>query len=295
MGISEKFSTFCSNLRMNAAVVSNVQYRYRRITKRLNTDFRDIYFFGAYAHSLYVGSYGRGTAIHVSDIDMIIELPYSTYQQYNSYRGNRQSALLQAVRDSMKKAYPITHISGNGQVVELNFDDGICYEIVPGFINEDGVNFIYPDTNSGGSWKITKPRAEINEIRNGDKIWNNNLKRLCRMVRAWKDEWNVPIGGLLIDTLAYNFLKQWKHRDKSFTYYGWMTRDFFECLKDQDPEKRYWLSVGSSQHVYRKGNFEHKALQCFNISKEALRYEGKDQTWSANQKWREIYGTKFPD
>ena len=35
------------------------------------------------------------------------------------------------------------------------------------------------------------------------------------MARAWKDEWNVPIGGLLNDTFAYNFLRNWEHKDKS--------------------------------------------------------------------------------
>ncbi len=293
MGISEKFSTFCSNLRMTNTVVSNVQYRYKRITKQLNADFRNIDSDTIY--SLYVGSYGRGTAIHVSDIDMIIELPYSVYQQYDNHNGNGQSALLQAVRDSIKKTYSTTHVSGDGQVVQLNFDDGICYEIVPGFINKDNKSFTYPDTNNGGSWKTTKPRAEINEIRNGDNRWNNNLKRLCRMARVWKDHWNVPMGGLLIDTLAYNFLDQWKYSDKSYTYYDWMNRDFFIYLKDQDPNKKYWLAVGSNQYVYRKGNFEYKALRCYNISLEALEYEENNQNWSANQKWREIYGTKFPD
>ncbi len=291
MGISEKFSTFCSNLRMSDTVVSNVQYRYKRITKQLNVDFRNCNSDTRY--SLYVGSYGRGTAIHVSDIDMIIELPYSAYQQYNNYNGHGQSALLQAVKNSIKKTYSTTHVSADGQVVQLNFDDGICYEIVPGFINPDNESFTYPDTNNDGSWKITKPRAEIKEIRNGDNRWNNNLKRLCRMARSWKDQWDVPMGGLLIDTLAYNFLDQWEHSDQSYTYYDWMTRDFLKYLKNQDSTKKYWLAVGSNQYVYRKGNFEYKALRCYNISLEALKHEENNQNWSANQKWIEIYGTKF--
>lgn len=278
---------------MTDTVVSNVQYRYKRITKQLNADFRDLDSDSRY--SLYVGSYGRGTAIHVSDIDMIMELPYSVYQQYNNYIGNGQSALLQAVRDSIKNTYSTTHIRGDGQVVVLNFKGEICYEIVPGFINTDKESFTYPDANNGGSWKTTKPRAEINKIRNSNTSWNGNLKRLCRMARAWKDQWSVPMGGLLIDTLAYNFLNQWEHADKSYTYYDWMTRDFFAYLKDQDPNKQYWLAVGSNQYVYRRGSFEYKALCCYNISIEALDYESNNNNWSANLKWREIYGTKFTD
>ncbi len=292
MSISEKFSTFCSALRMSDDVVSNVSYRAKQITKRVNSDFRGLDSDTSY--SLFVGSYGRGTDIFVSDIDMIIQLPYEQYEKYNGYQTNGQSALLQAVRDSIKKTYSTTHISGDGQVVKLNFTDGICYEIVPAFINKDGESFTYPDTNDDGKWKVTNPRAEIKEINAANNNWNKNLKLLCRMARAWKDKWDVPIGGLLIDTLAYNFLKQWEHKDKSFTYYDWMTRDFFAYLKDQDPDKNYWLAPGSSQYVWRKGKFEYKALRCYNIAVEALDYERDNMDASANLKWREIYGTKFP-
>jgi predicted nucleotidyltransferase len=278
---------------MSDDVVSNVSYRAKQITKRVNTDFRGLV--NDTNYSLFVGSYGRGTDIFVSDIDMIIQLPYEQYEKYNGYQTNGQSALLQAVRDSIKKTYSTTHIGGDGQVVKLNFTDGICYEIVPAFINKDGESFTYPDTNGGGKWKVTNPKAEIKEINSVNNNWNKNLKRLCRMARAWKDKWDVPIGGLLIDTLAYNFLKQWKHKDKSFTYYDWMTRDFFAYLKDQDPNKNYWLAPGSSQYVWRKGKFEYKALRCYNIAVEALDYERDNMDVSANLKWREIYGTKFPN
>lgn len=292
MSISDKFSTFCNALRMSDTTVSNVSSRAKKITKRVNWDFRDLDSESRY--SLYVGSYGRGTDIHVSDIDMIVELPYSVYEKYNNYRGNGQSALIQAVKESIKRTYSTTYVSGDGQVVKLNFSDGICYEIVPGFINKDGSSFTYPDTNNGGSWKVTKPREEISAITSANNLWNKNLKRLCRMARAWKDNWDVPMGGLLIDTLAYNFLKQWQYKDKSFVYYDWMTRDFFEYLKNQSPTQAYWLAPGSSQYVWRSGAFEYKALRCYNIAVEAIRYEVDNMPYSANLKWREIYGNKFP-
>lgn len=291
MSISDKFNTFCSNLRMEDDIVANVLYRYKQITKRLNLDY-----YGSDSetlHSLYVGSYGRGTAIHVSDIDTLFILPVSVYRQYNGYTGNGQSALLQAVKNSICKTYSTTYLGADGQVIKLNFTDGICYEIVPCFLNTDG-SYTFPDSNNGGSWKTTNPKPEIDEIRRANNNdCNNNLKRLCRMARSWKDEWDVPIGGLLIDTLAYNFLTQWEYRDKSFMYYDWMTRDFFKFLKDQNEDQNYWLSPGANQYVWRKGKFEYKALRCYNISLEALSHESKNNDWSANKKWREIYGTKF--
>jgi hypothetical protein len=292
MSTHDKFKIFCSNILISSAVVSIISCRYKRITKRLNINFwssdSDI------LHSLYVGSYGRDTDIKVSDIDMLFRLPYELYKQYDSYNGNGQSALLQAVRESISNTYSVTNIGADGQVIVIPFNDGITFELVPAFLNKDD-SYTFPNSNNGGSWKTTNPKPEISEIKNDNQKWNHNLKRVCRMARAWKDTWDVLIGGLLIDTLAYNFMKDWEYKDKSFTYYDWMTRDFFEYLKNQNKDQNYWYAPGSNQLVYRKGLFEYKALRCYNISLEACDYERNNQDWSANQKWREIYGTKFPN
>ena len=290
MSISDKFSAFCSNLRMSTFTVSNVRTRYHSITKRLNKDFRNID--NDYLNSLYVGSYGRGTAIHVSDIDMLYILPWEYYTKYNSYVGNGQSALLQAVKDSIKQTYPVTYISGDGQVVKVCFSDDVEFEVVPCFEYSDG-SFCYPDTHNGGSWKTTDPRPEINTINTWNNITNKNLKRLCRMLRAWKDNCNVPMGGLLIDTFAYRFLKDWEHYNKSFLYYDWMTRDFFKYLSEQNDEQSYWIAVGSGQYIYPKGKFTAKAKTAYNNALKAIEKEDKGYSYTANDYWRAIYGTKF--
>ena len=290
MSIASKFKSFCQNIRINQNVVDDISYRYGRITKQLNIDFWDTE--SSINHSLYVGSYGRDTDIHASDIDLLMRLPWGMREKYDDYISNGQSALLQAVRDSLKNTYSTSHIKGDGQVVQINFDDDVSFEIVPGFLYTDG-SYSFPDTNDGGSWKITNPKSEIRAIRTINNECNVNLKNLCRMARSWKDQWNVPIGGLLIDTLACNFLINWKNKDKSYLYYDYMTRDFFEYLKDQSEDQEYWLAPGSKQYVWRKGNFEYKALRCYNLSLEAIDYEERKMTYSADEKWREIYGPKF--
>lgn len=290
MSVSIWFETFCNNLLMTDDTVSTISYRYKRITKQLNKDFwasdSDT------LHSLYVGSYGRGTEIHVSDIDMIFQLPYSTYETYNNYTGNKQSSLLQAVKKSVENTYSPTYIRADGQVIKLDFTDGINFELVPAFINKDD-SYTFPDSNDGGSWKTTNPKPEIAEMTLKNYEWNKNLKRLCRMARAWKDYCNVNMGGLLIDTLAYNFMTDWANKDKSYLYYDFMSRDFFQYLFNQSESQTYWLSPGARQYVYRKGNFEYKAKQAYNLAVEAIAKE-KDYPTTAKSKWREIYGTKFP-
>jgi hypothetical protein len=290
MSISDKFSSFCSKIRIPQNVVDNISYRYKRITHQLNEDYWDTD--SETSHSFYVGSYGRDTEIHTSDIDMIFRLPYEVYERINQRTGNGQSALLAEVRNSLQKTYSTSHIKGDGQVIGIDFNDGINFEIVPAFVNKDE-SYTYPDSNDGGKWRITNPKPEIEAIRKANTEYNGNLKNLCRMARAWKEKWSVLMGGLLIDTLAYQFLRDWNHRTDSYTYYDWMTRDFFEFVKNQDEDKIYWLAPGSGQYVWKKGDFHYKAKRAYNLSIEAIDYEERDMPYSANGKWREIYGSKF--
>lgn len=290
MGVAEWFNIFCSNLAVTNTII--ISLRYKAITRRLNKDFYDSE--SETSHSLYVGSYGRNTAINgFSDLDMIFQLPYSEYVKYNNYNGNGQSALLQAVRNSIRITYPSTDIGADGQVVVVTFTDDIKFEVVPAFNNNNG-SFTYPDSNNGGSWKVTNPKPEIKAIRDRNIECNKNLVQLCRMMRAWKNNWGVPIGGLLIDTLAYQFIITWNYRGKSYLYYDFMSRDFFKYMADQDRNQEYWRAPGSGQPVYGKGLFQSNANNCYTICLDAIKYVTNSQDWSAKQKWREIFGTAFP-
>lgn len=293
MGLADWFNTFCYNIQVQDG--GTISTRYKRITQRLNTDFWDTT--SDTAHSLYVGSYGRNTAIQgFSDLDMLMQLPYSVYQQYDRHTGNGQSALLQAVKGSIEYTYAKTRIKSDGQIILVPFNDGIAFEVVPAFINTDD-SYTHPDANGGGSWRTTNPKPEIAAIRTRNNACNGNLVRLCRMMRSWKNQWSVPIGGLLIDTLAYQFIENYAHRDKSYLYYDFMCRDCFEWMAAQDENQEYWKAPGSGQYVWGKGLFQYKAKRCFNISLDAIAHESATpkQEWSAKQKWREVFGTAFPD
>ena len=70
---------------------SLVSQRYKRITRAVNLEFWGN---DSVNHSLYVGSYGRGTAIDTSDIDMLVELPKNEYKRFDALKGNGQSGLV---------------------------------------------------------------------------------------------------------------------------------------------------------------------------------------------------------
>ncbi len=114
------------------------------------------------------------------------------------------------------------------------------------------------------------------------------------MMRAWKAHVNVPMRGLLVDTLAYRFIGSWSHRKQSYLYYDYMSRDFFDFLSHQDTDQEYWIAPGSGQRVLgQKGQFQYKARRSYNLALEAIQHETAGHEYLAKHAWREIFGTSF--
>ena len=291
ISVSTDFQRFCKNLIISDSLINNIQSRYHTITKRVNIDYwnneSDV------LRSRYVGSYGRCTCIYTSDTDIIVELPWSEYSIYNNYAVNGQSALLAALKKSLQKTYSTSQISADGQVVDISFSDGVKFEIVPAFKYSDG-GYCYPDTNDGGKWKSTNPKSEIDSFNGRNNICNGNLKRLCQMLRAWKSKNTVLMSGILLDTTAYRFMQNYKYADKSFSYYDWISRDYFKYLFDNS-EKVYWDKPGNTGIVKRKYSIKSEAEYAYNMACEAIDDFSKGYRYCWSEDWRSIYGTRFPE
>ena len=86
-----------NNHSIDKSTRKEISDRYKVVTKAVNTEFYDSS--SDTMHSLYVGSYGRGTAIDTSDLDIMVILPEDEYKRYDQYGNNGQSRLLQSVRN----------------------------------------------------------------------------------------------------------------------------------------------------------------------------------------------------
>lgn len=193
---------------------SDISYRYKRITRAINREFWDSE--SVTEHSSYVGSYGRGTAIDTSDIDILMELPRDMYNQYDAHKGNGQSRLLQTVKNAILETFPHSDVRGDGQVVVVNFTDGIKFEILPAFKNLDywgrwTRKYDYPDSNMGGNWLSTNPKAEQEAMEQKNRESNGLLYDTCRHMRQIRDthfkSYHLP--GIVIDSFAYHNIGNW--------------------------------------------------------------------------------------
>lgn len=190
MSIADTFKQFLSNIAVDND--DTISLRYGEVTAALNKKFRDTD--SKVSNSLQVGSYGRWTAIKgISDLDMLYIMPAG---KWDSYKDGGQSRLLDDTKNAIKSRYPNTTVLKDRLVIQVLYRD-FHIEVQPVFEQADG-SFKYPDTYDGGSWKITKPREEIAAMKEANVQKNKNLRRLCKMARAWKNKHGLAMGGLLI-------------------------------------------------------------------------------------------------
>lgn len=281
--IAATFEKFCSDIHLHsdAFMVS-----LKEITKKLNKEYYNTA--SETDHLRIVGSIGRGTAVEgVSDIDVIFELPQEVYEKFNAYKSNGQSSLLQEVKRIICERYPKTEIKGDGQVVDIFFD-AYTVELVPAFVQSDG-SFKYPNSNDGGSWKITDPIPEQKACKNQDKTTGGTFVNVATILRTWKNNKGFRLGGLLIDTLTYNFFED--HDDikaLAFGEYYDLCKRVFSYLSKQDPNQSYWFAPGSNQQVYNceGGAFIGRAKRAFSKLDNAEDDEREDVLIS-------LFGYKF--
>lgn len=199
---------------INQEIRSTIALRCDTVTNVINKEFWN----GSTdsSHSFYVGSYGRNTAIDTSDVDILLKLPKSEYDRYDLAKGNGQSRLLQGVKDAIKGTYSTSDIHADGQVVVIKFSDGIKFELLPAFEETDywgnGLGtYTYPDTNLGGNWRSTNPKAEIKAMAEKNNMSNGLFYDTCKHMRFIRDRYTTyHLSGIAIDTFVYNAMGNWR-------------------------------------------------------------------------------------
>ena len=195
---------------------NKVSQRYHRITRAINSEFWDID--SDTEHSFYVGSYGRGTAIDTSDIDILVELPREVYEKYDAQKGNGQSRLLQATREAILQTYPESDVHADGQVVVIDFTDGIKFEILPAFKQLDWLGnwngkYDYADTNMGGNWRSTNPKAEQEAMKERNRLSKGLLFDTCKHIREIRDSYfnSYHLSGIVIDSYVFHHIDEFDY------------------------------------------------------------------------------------
>ncbi len=242
-------------------------------------------------HSFLIGSWSKDTAIRPPrDVDLYFLLPPHVYPRFQGYLWNRQSALLQEVKEVISETYPDTDMRGDGQVIVVRFES-YNVEVAPAFELTNG-NYWICNTHDGGSYKETAPWAEANHIETIDKTNNRNLRPLIRMLKGWQDWCSVPTKSFEFELLATDFIGQSPWRFYDFFWVDWITRDFFAYLYHR--ANSFVIVTGTFETIYLGNAWQSRAETAYWRAEKACRYEKFNLVEAAGDEWQKIFGFQIP-
>jgi hypothetical protein len=284
------FEQFLSELELSIVSRIDGESKAERVARSLFADFYPNQTFDPSSYAI-VGSYAKGTAARPrSDIDMIFLMPVADYPRYNNRSGNKQSQLLQDVKNSLLVTFPLTDIRGDGPVVKVPFST-YEFEVCPVFRWQDDL-LINAHTRNGGRWGHTNPAAEINWLRAVDGRSHEKATQLVKMLKAWKRECNVSIRSICLETLAILFVDQWQYRDQiTLFWHDWMIRDFFSWAY-QFSSNGTIKPAGIDEWI-EAGEWQTKCLSAYRRAMKACEFEHADQGILAAEEWRKVFGNQF--
>lgn len=290
MSTSSRFNRFLNNISLTTDDHADAKRKYDGVAGKLHSHYYSTRYDGS--TRLLIGSYGKQTAVRPPrDVDILFLMPYEQYARFDSYSGNRQSALLQEIRSVLQDRYSTTEkIRGDGQVVVVPFQNGHTVELLPAWISKTN-KYIIPDTHDGGSWKIVDHTAEFNNVANSDTRSDGNTRRLVKMMKVWQAECNVPIKSLVLELRSVNFLTSWQHYNQSATYYDWMVRDFLAELIQK--VNSYCAIPGIDEKCYYGDAWLSRAESALARARKACDNEADKNERLAAEEWRKIFGSQY--
>lgn len=289
MGVSERFSTFHDNILLSQKQLDDGAARRQSVVRALNAHYRGTT--SETDNSMFVGSRGKFTSIRPPrDVDVLYILPDHVYDRFQQRVGNRQSQLLQEVKNVLQQAFSTTsYIKGDGPVVKVPFST-FNVELIPAFKLHDG-KYRVCFTNDGGSYKNADYLAEHDQVKVSNDASKGQTRELVRMMKKWQEYCSVPMKSFWIELLAIEFLANWAHRGKGRLYHDFMVRDFLAHLKSK--KSSFVLAPGTFEIMWLGDAWHSKADTAHGRAVRACNNEGTD-AGAAGDDWRKIFGTDMP-
>lgn len=224
-------------------------------------------------------------------MDVVFSMPWHVYTRFSERTGNIQSQILQEVKNVLLTSFPNTAIKGNGPVVVVphwRYE----VEVIPAFYRAaTDKQYLLCGTENGGQWKNADYDAELSAVSVSNTLSSGNTRHLVKMLKQWQRNCNVPLKSFWLELLAVEFLCNWEHRGKSFTYYDWMVRDFFQFLLNC--RSKTLFAPGTYEAMYIGDAWYSKAEKALKDAKLACTKESENET-IAYLWWRDLFGQEYP-
>lgn len=246
-------------------------------------------------HLTAIGSLMKGTTISpIADADGVFRMPAGTYNRFQTYAGNGQSALLQEVRGVLGNRYPSTRIRGDGPVVVVAFLSGPSVEIVPGVLCDEPIDNTHvkcevPVTRNGGSWDYSDYGAEYDNSCSMNAVTAGQYSRLIRYMKVWRRVHEVTFKSVGLELMAAEFMSSWDLTHTSQVFDDWLVRDF---LAHMVTHFNSTYSLPSGKHIETGGlGWLRQARQSWLEAQTAC--HRLDTSWEYVWYWKRILGDDF--
>lgn len=287
--VRRRFQMLLSNLQLTTDQVADGETKHRGVVASLNRAYWNQS--DETANRLLIGSWGKYTRVRPPrDIDVLFILPVEVYHRFQERTGNRQSQLLQEVREVLAATYPATNIRGDGQVVVVPFNT-YQIEVAPAFHRQGG-GFLVCDANDGGRYKHADPLAEIAALDWADRRYNGNVRKLARILKQWQRYCDVPIKSFQLEALVMEMLATKSYGGADEFWFDWLVRDFFAHMIVR-ANGSFTLPV-TGELIMFGNDWLSRAESAYARALKACEYERDNYGTLAGEEWQKIFGAEVP-
>lgn len=288
MSVTKRFTTFIDNIRLTDTQKAAGNASRESVVRVLNLHYYNLN--SGTSYSKFIGSWGKFTRVRPPrDVDVLYTLPKSVYDRFQLRTGNKQSQLLQEVKNILAKNFTNTAIRGDGPVVKIPFS-AYNVELAPAFELTTGKYWVCM-TDSGGHYKEGDYDAENTLIKTSHDASKEKTRELIRMMKRWQAYCDVPLKSFWIELIAVEFLAQWEHRDKSREWFDFMVRDFLKYLEAKANGNVY--APGTYETMFIGNAWLSKATTARQRAEKACSLEATNSA-AAGDEWQKIFGTDIP-
>ena len=287
--VGTRFDAFVSRLNITQPQRDEARTRVRGIVRHLNQVYWGIH--SDDAHCLIEGSWGKGTQTRPPrDVDLLYVLPHDVYQRFEARQGNKQSQLVQEIRETLGTLHQNTRLRGDGQVVIVDFANAHGVEVLPAFELQNGRYWICI-TKNGGSYKTIEPIAEIRAIEQSDASSSRTTREFVRMLKRWQRHCNVVdyLKSFQIELIAIDFLATVTYSLNTRCLYDFLITDFFGYLVGK---ANGWVTISGTHEIVCLGAaWLSRAQTAYDRAVKATSYENAEMPSSARGEWQKLFGT----
>ncbi len=287
--VERRFNRLLENIKITPDQAQDGENKHKGVVASLN----QVYWGNRHetANRILIGSWGKTTRVRPPrDVDILFILPVDLYWQLQKRLGNRQSQLLQDMRNVLLKSNSATNIRGDGQVVVVPFNS-YRIEVAPAFPCEGG-GYLTCDTEDGGSYKHVDPFAEFAAFDAADRQCNGNVRKLTRILKQWQHYGDVSIKSFHLEAIVKEMLPLRTYGGSSEFWFDWLVRDALAHLISRVNGWFYMPVTG--EQVFLGNAWLSKAQTAYQRALKACDYEGGNHEILAGNEWQKIFGTMIP-